>query len=236
MTLDKEGTGEGKKKKRGIPKGIKSKSKSKKSEKTTPKKKSKTKLSKSALTTSEVAAIAESEAKAAAARLDVAKAAVEEAAKKEYEAAAAEVVVAEPGDSFTNKRGVEQIFRREMGEPEFWLDKLGRAPKIPILSQDEEQEISRQVEIPRDQTPKYLPEHMLSPEFDGTSNYEIGIKNQTDEIQQRLQRLQSDPNSSEQEIKQAEEDLKTLDNLFENFYIGMNVFRTAKGGRAKLRE
>ena len=236
MTLDKEGTGEGKKKKRGSPKGIKSKSKSKKSEKTTPKKKSKTKLSKGALTTSEVAVIAEAEAKAAAARLDVAKAAVEEAAKKEYEAAAAEVVVAEPGDSFTNKRGVEQIFRREMGEPEFWLDKLGRAPKIPILSQDEEQEISRQVEIPRDQTPKYLPEHMLSPEFDGTSNYEIGIKNQTDEIQQRLQRLQSDPNSSEQEIKQAEEDLKTLDNLFENFYIGMNVFRTAKGGRAKLRE
>ena len=235
MTLDKEGTGEGKKKKGGRPKGIKSKSKSKKSEKTNPQKKSKTKLSKGALTTSEVAAIAEAEVKAAATRLDVAKAAVEDAAKKEYEAAAAEVVVAEPGDSFTNKRGVEQIFRREMGEPEFWLDKLGRAPKRPILSQDEEQEISRQVEIPTDQTPKYLPEHMLSPEFNGTSNYEIGIKNQRDEIQQRLQRLQGDPSSSEQEIKQAEEDLKTLDNLFENFYIGMNVFRTAKGGRAKLR-
>ena len=229
-------SGEEPKKKRGRPKGTKSKSKSDTSKETTPQKKSKTKLSKGALTTSEVAAIAEAEAKAAAARLDVAKAAVEEAAKKEYEAAAAEVVVAEPGDSFTNKRGAEEIFRREMGEPEFWLDKLGRAPKIPILSQDEEQEISRQVEIPRDQTPKYLPEHMLSPEFDGTSNYEIGIKNQTDEIQQRLQRLQGDPNSSEQEIKQAEEDLKTLDNLFENFYIGMNVFRTAKGGRAKLRE
>ena len=236
MTLDKESTGEAQKKKRGRPKGTKTKPKSKKSEKTTPQKKSKPKLSKGALTASEVAAIAEAEAKAAAARLDVAKAAVEEAAKKEYEAAAAEVVVAEPGDSFTNKRGAEQIFRREMGEPEFWLDKLGRAPKRPILSQDEEQEISRQVEIPTDQTPKYLPEHMLSPEFDGTSNYEIGIKNQRDEIQQRLQRLQGDPNSSEQEIKQAEEDLKTLDYLFENFYIGMNVFRTAKGGRAKLRE
>lgn len=236
MTLDKEATGEGKKKKRGRPKGTKSKSKSVKSEKTAPQKKSKTKSSKGALTASEVAAIAEVEAKSAAARLDVAKAAVEEAAKKEYEAISAEVVVSVPEESFTNKRGAEQIFIREMGEPEFWLDKLGRAPKIPILSQDEEQEISRQVEIPTDQTPKYLPEHILSPEFDGTSNYEIGIKNQRDEIQQRLQRLQGDPNSSEQEIKQAEEDLKTLDNLFENFYIGMNVFRTAKGGRAKLRE
>ena len=145
-------------------------------------------------------------------------------------------MVSESKDSFTNKRGAEQIFRREMGEPEFWLDKLGRAPKRPILSQDEEQEISKQVEIPTDQIPKYQPVHILSPEYNGTSNYEIGIKNQREEIQQRLARLQSDPISNEQEIKQAEEDLKTLDYLYENFYIGMNVFRTAKGGRAKLRE
>ena len=224
-----EGKGEEPKKKRGRPKATKTKSKS---EKSTPK----TKSSKGGLTASEIAAIAENEAKAATIRLEAAKAAAEEAAKKEYEAAAAEVVVSEPVNSFTNKRGAEQIFRREMGEPEFWLDKLGRAPKRPILSQDEEQQISRQVEIPTDQTPEYKPEHMLSPEFNGTSNYEIGIKNQKEEIQQRLVRLQGDPNSSEQEIKQAEEDLKTLDYLYENFNIGMNVFRTAKGGRAKLRE
>ena len=123
-----------------------------------------------------------------------------------------------------------------MGEPEFWLDKLGRAPKRPILSQDEEQEISKQVEIPTNQIPEYKPELMLSPEFGGTSNYEIGIKNQREETQQVLARLQGNPDSSEQEIKQAEEDLKTLDYLYENFNIGMNVFRTAKGGRAKLRE
>jgi colicin import membrane protein len=227
--------GEEPKKKRGRPKGTKMKSKSETLKETTPQKKSKTKSSNGRLTVSEVAAIAESEAKAATARLKVAKAAAEEAAKKEYQAAAAEVVVSEPVDSFTNYRGAEQIFRRELGEPEFWLDKLGRAPKRPILSQDEEQEISRQVEIPTDQIPKYKPEHILSPEYNGTSNYEIGIKNQIEETQQRLVRLQSDPNSNEQEIKQAEEDLKTLDYLYENFSIGMNVFRTAKGGRAKLR-
>jgi len=236
MTLDKEATGERQKKKRGRPKGTKTKSKSNKSEKTNPQKISKTKSSEGALTVLEVAAIAEIEAKTAAVRLEAAKAVVEEVAKKEHEAAAAEVVVFEPRGSFTDKRGTEQIFRREMGEPEFWLDKLGRAPKRPILSQDEEEEISKQVEIPTDQTPKYIPEHILSPEFGGTSSYEIEITNQRKEIQQRLQRLQGDPNSSEQEIKQAEEDLKTLDYLFENFYIGMNVFRTAKGGRAKLRE
>jgi hypothetical protein len=217
------------KKKRGRPKVTKTKSKS---EKSTPK----TKSSKGGLTASEIAAIAEAEAKAATIRLEAAKALAEDAAKKEYEAAAAEVVVSEQVDSFTNNRGAEQIFRRELGEPEFWLDKLGRAPKRPILSQDEEQAISKQVEIPTDQTPTYKPEHMLSPEYVGTSNYEIGIQNQKEETQQRLARLQGDPNSSQQEIKQAEEDLKTLDYLYENFNIGMNVFRTAKGGRAKLRE
>ena len=227
MTLSEE-KAEEPKKKRGRPKGSKSKSKSEKP--------AASKSSKTGLTASEVAAIAEAEAKAAAARLETAKAAAEEAAKKEYEAAAAEVVVAEPTDSFTNKRGAEQIFRREMGEPEFWLDKLGRAPKRPILSQDEEKEISKQVEIPTNQIPKYVPQNILSPEYNGTSNYEIGISNQREETQKRLARLQGDPNSSEQEIKQAEEDLKTLDYLYENYHIGMNVFRTSKGGRAKLRE
>ena len=157
-------------------------------------------------------------------------------AEKEHEAVAAEIQVSEPADSFTNKRGAEQIFRREMDEPEFWLTKEGRSPQFTILSQDEEQEISRKVEIPTNQIPVYNPEHMLSPEFDGTSNYELGIKNQREEIQQRLERLKNDPNSSAQEIHLAEEDLKTLDYLYENFNLGMNVFRTAKGGRSKLRE
>ena len=232
MTLVEEITADKPKKKRGRPKGIKSTPST--SKETTPKKESKS--LDDGLTASEIAAIAEAEAKAAAERLSAAKAAAEEAAKKEYEAAAAEVVVSEPGVSFTNKRGDEQIFRRELGEPEFWLDKLGRAPKRPILSQDEEQEISKLVEIPTDQIPKYQPDHMLSPEYNGTTNYEVGIKNQREETQQRLERLKSDPNANSQEIKQAEEDLKTLDYLYENFYIGMNVFRTAKGGRAKLRE
>jgi len=137
---------------------------------------------------------------------------------------------------FTDKRGSEHIFRREVGEPEFWLTKGGRSPKFIILSQDEELEISRKVEVPTDQIPVYKPEHILSPEYGGTSNYELAIKNQKEELQQRLERLKNDPNSSAQEIYLAEEDLKTLDYLYENFNLGMNVFRTAKGGRSKLRE
>lgn len=236
MIMSEGSVGEEPKKKRGRPKGNKSKSKAEPQTIETPKEKSKVEASESVLTAAEIAAIAEVHAKAAAARLATAKAAAEAEAEKEYEAAAAQVVVSDRGNSFTHNRGAEQIFRREMGEPEFWLDRLGRAPKRTILSEDEEKEISRLVEIPTDQIPSYQPVHMLSPEYDGISNYEIGIKTQKEETQQRLVRLRSDPNVSAQEINQAEEDLKTLDYLYENYNIGMNVFRTAKGGRAKLRE
>ena len=179
---------------------------------------------------------AAAEAEAAQAKLAAAKTAAEKATKEEYEVAAAEAVVEEDTSAFTNKRGQDVIFRREMGEPEFWLEKNERAPPTAVLSKDEEEEISRQVQIPTDNTPVYNPEHMLSPEFHGTSNYELGIKKQREEIEQRLERLRNDPNASIQEIALAEEDLKTLDYLYENFNIGMNVFRTAKGGRSKLRE
>ena len=214
MILSEEGTGEKPKKKRGRPKGSKSKSEAK-----TPKKEPKSVSGKKdTLTTAEVAKLAEV------------------TAKEEYEAAAAEAVAPQAGNLFTNKRGLDQIFRREMGEPEFWLEKNERVPARAVLSQDEEEAISRKVQIPEDQTPKYKPERVLSPEFGGTSNYEIGIQTQREETEQRLSRLRGDPNASAQEINQAEEDLKTLDYLYENYHNGMNVFRTAKGGRSKLRE
>ena len=229
MILSEEGAEEKPKKKRGRPKGAKSKPKVK-----SPKKESASvSSSKATLTTAEVAKLAEATAKAAEARSAAAKLAAEAAAKEEYEAAAAEAVASQADNLFTNKRGLDQIFRREMGEPEFWLEKNDRVPARPILSKDEEEAISRKVEIPTDQTPQYKPEHVLSPEFEGTSNYELGIKTQIDETEQRLTRLRGDPNSSAQEIKRAEEDLKTLDYLYENYHNGMNVFRTAKGGRSK---
>ncbi len=188
----------------------------------------------SGITASELAAIAEAEAAAASARSRAAKEAAEKALEEEYKEAAKEAVIEKVSDSFTNKRFVEQIFRREMGEPEFFLRKDQLAPPRPILSPEEQDEISRRVEIPTDQTPKYDPQHMLSPEYHGESNYETGIGSFRDEIEERLAKLQKDPNASKQELHQAEEDLKTVDYLFENYNLGMNVFRTAKGGRSKL--
>ena len=59
---------------------------------------------------------------------------------------------------------------------------------------------------------------------------------EAEEIEEKLHQLKTDPDANHQEIQLAEEDLKTLDYLYENYYHGMNVFRTAKGGRATLRE
>ena len=189
---------------------------------------------KSGMTASELAAIADAEAKAASERSKAAKEAAQKALEEEYKEAAKEAVIEKVSDSFTNKRFVEQIFRREMGEPEFFLRKDQLAPPRPILTAEEQDEISRRVEIPTDQTPKYEPQHMLSPEYHGESNYESGIESFRDELEEKLAKLQKDPDASKQELHQAEEDLKTIDYLFENYNLGMNVFRTAKGGRSKL--
>jgi len=197
-------------------------------------KKTSSKSSKSGVTATQLAAIAETEASVATVRSKAAKEAADKALDEEYAAAAKEVVIAKVSDSFTNKRFTDQIFRREMGEPEFFLHKHELAPPRPILTSEEQEEISRLVEIPSDQTPKYEPQLMLSPEFHGASNYESGINSFRDELEEKLAKLLHDPDANQKQIHQAGEDLKTIDNLFENYNLGMNVFRTAKGGRSKF--
>ena len=191
---------------------------------------------KDGFTASKAADLAEAAAKAAAA----AKAEADAAAEKEYEeakaAVAAVVASAQAAKSFTDKRNQERIFRREMGEPEFFHTKADLIPARPILSDDEQEEISRRVEIPTDQTPPYKPEHILSPEFGGTSNYESGIGELVAETRQKLDRLKTDSDTFALDIAKTEQDLKYLDSLYQNFYYSMNVFRTAKGGRDRLRE
>ena len=109
-------------------------------------------------------------------------------------------------------------------------------PKPKEYTSEEIAEIAKKVETYSDQTPAYNPKHILSPEYKGTSNYEEGIRLVRQETEDRLAAMQADPEASPQQLRQAEEDLKTLDHLYENFNIGMNVFRTAHGGRGKLRK
>jgi colicin import membrane protein len=188
----------------------------------------------------EVAAQAAEKAQAAAekaiAKAKKLKEAAAKAAEDEFKAIAEEVKADAPkGPDFSNKRKTEIIFRREMGEPEFFLDKEDRFPK-PILSEDEKDDITRKALNYEDTTPVYDPQNILDERYGGTSNYETGITVLGDELQAKLERLRNDPESLSEDIEKVEQDLRYLDSLHENYYLGMNVFRTAKGGREKLRD
>ena len=188
-----------------------------------------------AVATSEVAEKAEVAYEAAIEKVKAARAASEAAWKVEYEAIKAEAGEIRQAGQFSDRHKQDRIFRREMGEPEFFL--MDReAPVKPILTGDEMEEIARRVQDPKDQTPKYNPEHILSPEFGGTSNYESGIIDLMEKAKQKLARLLNDPEATRQEIELAKLDLTKLNYLYDNFHMGMNVFRTAKGGRDTLRE
>ena len=191
--------------------------------------------SKDGISARDLAAVAEAEAKAASERLKAAKEVADKKIEDEYEKIKKELKIEKAPDEYTDKRSGDVIFRRELEEPEFWLDRKDRVPPRPVLTDDEEKEISKKVEIPQDNIPKYDPQFVLSKEFGGTSNYEIGVSGMKEEAQQRLEQLKNS-GASEEVISKAEEDLRKLDYLYENFHIGMNVFRTAKGGRDKVKK
>ena len=204
-----------------------------------PKKESDQKSTKASID-AEAAALAAQKAEAAAekaiAKAKKLKEAAAKAAEDEFKAIAEEVKADVPkGPDFSNKRKTEIIFRREMGEPEFFLDKNDRFPK-PILSEDEKDVITRKALNYEDTTPAYDPQNILDERYGGTSNYETGITVLGDELQAKLERLRNDPESLSDDIEKVEQDLRYLDSLHENYYLGMNVFRTAKGGRKKLRD
>lgn len=187
-------------------------------------------------TADEIAVLAEAQAKRALKAAEQAKKTVEEKAQKEYEEAAKEASAVTADSKFTDKRAGEVIFRREMQEPEFWLTKEGLIPPRPILTKEQEDEITKNVEIPEDQTPQYKPQHILSPEFGGISNYEIGMEVVRDELLSKLSKLKTDPDVTQKQITDIQKEITKIDTLYENFHIGMNVFRTAKGGRDKIKK
>ena len=189
------------------------------------------KASKDAQKAMKAAEEAEAAAEAAIAKAKELKEAASKASEDEFKAIAEEIKAEAPkAPDVTNKRKNEIIFRREMGEPEFFLDKVDRFPK-PILSEDEKDDITRKALNYEDTTPEYNPKNILDERFGGTSNYETGITVLGDELQAKLDRLRNDPEALPDDIAQVEQNLAYLDSLHENYYLGMNVFRTAKGGR-----
>ena len=179
---------------------------------------------------------AELDAKRAAEKATAAKKAAEEAAEAEYKAIAEQVkadVAKKPAHTF--KRQSEEIFRRDMGEPEFFLDRKDRFPR-PILTPQQQESLTRHAETPQDQTPEYVPKHVLSPEFEGVSNYERGVESYLEELRSKLRKLKQikDVESVAAEVARVKANITYLESLHENFYLGMNVFRTARGGRSKV--
>ena len=204
-----------------------------------PKPTDKAKIAEDAISKTEAATKAVEEAEAAVkqalAKAKTAKIDAEAAAEEEYKAIAAEVKAdAATKSEHTFKRQGEEIFRRDMGEPEFWLEKGDRFPR-PILSADEQESLTRKAEIYQDRTPAYIPQHVLSPEFAGVSNYERGVDSFLEETKLKLAKLKNNPKATKKDIKAIKNKIIYLESLHENFYIGMNVFRTAKGGRDKVK-
>jgi hypothetical protein len=52
----------------------------------------------------------------------------------------------------------------------------------------------------------------------------------------KLEELMKDPEQNRGEIAELSTEVETLLSLFENYNLGMNVFRRAQGGRSGLRE
>lgn len=69
-----------------------------------------------------------------------------------------------------------------------------------------------------------------------SSEYEHNVGKLLAEKKERLEQLMKTPEASKGEIAMLTLEIESLQSLFENYNLGMNVFRRAQGGRAGLRE
>ena len=69
-----------------------------------------------------------------------------------------------------------------------------------------------------------------------SSEYEHNVCKLLAEKKARLEELMKEPELNKGESAMLSTEIETLQSLFENYNLGMNVFRRAQGGRAGLRE
>ena len=69
-----------------------------------------------------------------------------------------------------------------------------------------------------------------------SSEYEQNIAKLLFENKQKMDLLLENPQENKYEIQILSNETETLKALFENYNLGMNVFRRAQGGRSHLRE
>ena len=76
----------------------------------------------------------------------------------------------------------------------------------------------------------------LDPAFHGESNYEVGLEGLLTEKRDLIKKLEADPQANRETLQTVREELQIIEGLWENYHIGMNVFRNEKGGRDGIRE
>jgi colicin import membrane protein len=76
----------------------------------------------------------------------------------------------------------------------------------------------------------------LDPAFHGESNYEVGLEDLLVEKRNLVAKTEAESQATKETIQSAREELQIIEGLWENYHIGMNVFRNAKGGRDGIRE
>ena len=69
-----------------------------------------------------------------------------------------------------------------------------------------------------------------------SSEYEQNVGKLLSRKKDRIEELMKNPEQNRGEIAMLSTEVETLQSLFENYNLGMNVFRRAQGGRASLRD
>ncbi|HEY7109737.1 MAG TPA: hypothetical protein VH415_09935 [Nitrososphaeraceae archaeon] len=69
-----------------------------------------------------------------------------------------------------------------------------------------------------------------------SSEYEQNVGGLISEKRRMLESLNEKKEIHEEEIKRLNQEIEYLENLYNNYNLGMNYFRRAKGGRKGLRE
>ena len=69
-----------------------------------------------------------------------------------------------------------------------------------------------------------------------SSEYEHNVGKLLSEKRARLDCLKKNEDQNKYDIQSLVSEIDALESLFENYNLGMNVFRRAKGGRSSLRE
>jgi hypothetical protein len=69
-----------------------------------------------------------------------------------------------------------------------------------------------------------------------SSEYEQNVGKLIVEKTEKYESMKNDPNVAKSELESLQSEIELLEALFENYNLGMNYFRRARGGRAGLRE